>query len=62
MYITSFDPIHYNQVILYLEKKWQRKLNEHEVAILIEGYRYGRHTEIENKYILESVKCYNNTF
>jgi len=62
MYITSFDQIHYNEVTLYLEKKWQRRLQQWEKDILIEGYRYGRHTEIENKYIIEAVKCTKNTF
>lgn len=62
MYITSFDQIHYNEVILYLEEKWERKLNDHEVSVLLEGYRYGRHTEIENRYINEAVKCNKNTF
>ena len=58
MYIPTYDQIHYNQVILYLEEKWERKLNEHEVNVLLEGYRFGRYIEMENNYAMEAAKCY----
>jgi hypothetical protein len=48
------DPFHYseifyNEVILYLEAKWNRPLNDHERHVLIEGYRFGRMIEGENE-------------
>ena len=45
----EYDRILYNEVIDYLQTKWQRKLTEHEAAILIEGYRFGRLAEMENE-------------
>lgn len=39
----------YNEVILYLETKWGRRLNDHERHVLIEGYRFGRLIEAENE-------------
>ena len=39
----------YNEVILELETKWQRKLTDHEKHVLIEGYRFGRLVESENE-------------
>jgi hypothetical protein len=45
----EYSSISYNEVIYYLEKKWNRKLNEHEINILIEGYRFGRMVEAENE-------------
>lgn len=62
MYVPEFDKIHYQEVVLYLEEKWGRRLTEHEVNVGLEFYRYGRHTEIENRYINEAVKCNKNTF
>jgi hypothetical protein len=38
-----------NEVIDYLETKWQRKLTEHERAVVIEGYRFGRLTEMRER-------------
>lgn len=45
----EYDRIYYNEVIDYLQTKWARKLTEHEVAVLVEGYRFGRLTEMENE-------------
>lgn len=45
----EYSSIFYNEAIDYLEKKWNRKLNEHEMHILIEGYRFGRMVEAENE-------------
>lgn len=51
----NYDKILYNEVIYYLEQKWNRKLNDHERNVLIEGYRYGRLVEAENELkILEA--------
>lgn len=50
----SSEPFQYNQIfydeaIYYLEKKWNRKLNDHERNVLIEGYCFGRLVEMENE-------------
>jgi hypothetical protein len=51
----EYSQIYYNDVIYYLEKNWQRKLNDHEKQVLIEGYRFGRLAEMENEIkILEA--------
>jgi hypothetical protein len=51
----NYEQIYYNEVIYYLENKWNRKLTDHERHILIEGYRFGRLTEMENEIkILEA--------
>jgi hypothetical protein len=51
----EYSQIFYNDVIYYLEQKWQRKLNDHEKHVLIEGYRFGRLVESENEIkILEA--------
>jgi hypothetical protein len=51
----NYAQIFYNDVIYYLETKWQRKLTDHEKSVLIEGYRYGRLVEAENEIkILEA--------
>lgn len=46
---TPFDypEIFYNEAILYLEMKWERRLSDHERHVLIEGYRFGRMVEAE---------------
>ena len=44
-----YSEILYNEVILYLETKWNRSLSDHERHILIEGYRFGRMVEAENE-------------
>jgi len=44
-----YPEIFYNEVILYLETKWDRRLTEHEKHVLIEGYRYGRLVESERE-------------
>jgi hypothetical protein len=51
----NYDQIFYNDVLYYLETKWQRKLTDHERHVLIEGYRFGRLIEAENEIkILEA--------
>lgn len=51
----NYPDLFYNEVIDYLERKWNRKLTDHERRILIEGYRYGRLVESENEIrILEA--------
>ena len=51
----NYENIFYNEVIYYLENKWNRKLDDHERHILIEGYKFGRVTEMENEIrILEA--------
>jgi hypothetical protein len=51
----EYSPLLYNEVIDYLETKWQRKLTDHEKSVLIEGYRFGRLVEMENEIrILEA--------
>jgi hypothetical protein len=53
MYIPEYSQIHYNEVILWLEQQWNRKLSEHEKNVLIQGYRFGRLKEKEyNKQII----------
>ncbi|MBO0962919.1 hypothetical protein J1P26_24925 [Neobacillus sp. MM2021_6] len=46
---TPFDypEIFYNEAILYLETKWERRLSDHERHVLIEGYRFGRMVEAD---------------
>jgi hypothetical protein len=51
----NYEQIFYNDVIYYLETKWERKLTEHEKSVLIHGYCYGRLVESENEIrILEA--------
>jgi hypothetical protein len=51
----EYESPFYHEVIYYLETKWQRKLTEHERAVLVEGYRFGRLVESENEIrILEA--------
>jgi hypothetical protein len=45
----EYSDIHYNEVIMYLEKKWGRALNAHEKHVLIEGYRFGRYVEADHE-------------
>ncbi len=45
----EYPEILYNEVLFYLETKWNRRLNDHERHILIEGYRFGRMIEAENE-------------
>jgi hypothetical protein len=48
----EYQQLFYNEVIAYLEQKWNRKLEEHERNILIEGYRFGRLIESEQEFVL----------
>ncbi|MEH7109059.1 MULTISPECIES: hypothetical protein [Bacillaceae] len=45
----EYPNIFYNEVIMYLETKWDRRLTDHERNVLIEGYRFGRMVEAENE-------------
>lgn len=45
----EYPDIFYNEVIFYLESKWDRRLSDHERHVLIEGYRFGRSVEAENE-------------
>jgi hypothetical protein len=45
----EYPEIFYNDVILYLETKWNRRLTDHERHVLIEGYRFGRMVEAESE-------------
>jgi len=51
-----YPDIFYNEVIWYLEKKWNRRLNDHERHVLIEGYRFGRKIEAENEITILAVE------
>ncbi|KKI93274.1 hypothetical protein WQ54_05435 [Bacillus sp. SA1-12] len=51
----EYAQMYYNEVILYLETKWHRKLTDHEKQLLIEGYKYGRLIEMEGWLWLEDV-------
>jgi hypothetical protein len=51
----DYAPAFYNEVIAHLEAKWQRQLTEHEKHVLIEGYRFGRLTEMYSFYSGESI-------
>jgi hypothetical protein len=45
----------YNEAVYYLQQRWNRELSSHEIAVLIEGYRFGRYIEMQNEIrILES--------
>jgi hypothetical protein len=52
----EYADIFYNEVIYFLEKKWERRLSDHERHILIEGYRFGRMIEAENEIRILSAK------
>ena len=52
-----YEQIFFNEVIYEIEQKWERKLNDHEKNVLIEGYKFGRKVEMENELkILEVLK------
>jgi hypothetical protein len=51
----DYDQIFYNEVIYYLEQKWNRPLTDHERHVLIEGYKYGRLVETENQVQIGSL-------
>jgi hypothetical protein len=52
----KYEQIFYNEVIYYLETKWERKLTDHEKSVLIEGYRFGRLTEADNEIKILEVR------
>lgn len=43
----NYDQISYNEVVFHLEQEWQRKLTEHEIHVLLNGYRFGRYIEMK---------------
>ncbi|WP_462410857.1 hypothetical protein [Neobacillus sp. Marseille-QA0830] len=45
----DYAQLFYNEVIFYLEQKWNRPLTDHERNVLVEGYRFGRMVEAENE-------------
>lgn len=45
----EYDRIFYNEIILEMETQWNRKLDDHEKNLLIQGYRFGRLAESENE-------------
>ena len=47
--MSDYSQLFYNEVIYFLECKWNRRLSDHEKAVLIEGYRFGRKVEAENE-------------
>jgi hypothetical protein len=52
----DYNQIFYNEVIYYLEQKWNRPLTDHERHVLIEGYKYGRLVETENQVQIGSLE------
>jgi len=52
----DYPEIFYNEAILYLETKWERRLSDHERHVLIEGYRFGRMIEAETEIKILFVK------
>lgn len=52
----EYSPAFYNDAILFLEEKWNRRLTEHEKHVLIEGYRYGRLQEMYSYYSGETIE------
>lgn len=51
----EYSQTHYNEVILWLEEKWQRKLTHHEINVLKYGYNFGRLIEMESYYTGDSI-------
>ena len=45
----EYSQIFYNEAIMFLETKWNRKLSDHERHVLIEGYCFGRMIEAEEE-------------
>jgi hypothetical protein len=52
----NYESMFYNEVIFELEKEWGRKLNDHEVNVLLYGYKFGRLVEAENEIRILSAK------
>lgn len=52
----NYEQIFYNEVIYYLEQKWNRSLTDHEKHVIIEGYRFGRLVEAECEIKILDVK------
>lgn len=56
LHVTPFNysPINYNEAIEYLERTWQRRLTEHEIDVLIQGYKIGRTVEMLDQWTKEA--------
>lgn len=56
--VTPFEytPIHYNEAIEYVERTWNRKLNEHERNLLCFSYNIGRTVEMLDNWTKEEEK------
>jgi hypothetical protein len=52
----DYPEIFYNEVILFLEMKWDRRISDHERHVLIEGYRFGRMVEAETENEIQFAK------
>jgi hypothetical protein len=51
-----YEQILLNEVIYFLEQKWNRKLDDHERHVLLEGYKFGRKVEAECELKIVEVK------
>lgn len=47
-YIPEYGQILYNEAIIYMEDKWKRKLDDHEINLLKEVYNFARYVEFKN--------------
>jgi hypothetical protein len=56
MMTFNYENIFYNEVIYYLEQKWNRSLTDHEKHVAIECYKFGRLVEAENEIKILDVK------
>lgn len=52
----EYENIWYQEVICHLEQEWQRKLTEHEINVLLKGYRFGRYIEMMEQVDLQRCK------
>lgn len=52
----EYDKISENEVIFHLEQEWKRKLTEHEINVLLKGYRFGRYIEMMEHVDLQRSK------
>jgi hypothetical protein len=52
----DYSQIEYNEVIFHLDQEWQRKLTEHEINVLLKGYRFGRYIEMMEQADLQRCK------
>lgn len=52
----EYDQCFYQEVIFHLEQEWKRKLTEHEINVLLKGYRFGRYIEMMENADLQRCK------